>query len=50
MAPSSPGSLDRPASEPIIRAGVSTITQGEVRLKTMATDEKLTIEIEYCVV
>jgi len=29
---------------------VRTIAQGEVRLKTMATNEKLTIEIEYCAV
>jgi len=29
---------------------VRTIAQGEVRLKTMAGNEKLTIDIEYCAV
>jgi hypothetical protein len=29
---------------------VRTIAQGEVRLKAMATNDKLTIEIEYCAV
>jgi len=29
---------------------VRTIAQGEVRLKTMASNEKLTIDIEYCAV
>jgi hypothetical protein len=29
---------------------VRTIAQGEVKLKAMTTNDKLTIEIEYCAV
>jgi len=45
-----PSALTQPPQGLSSKAGVRTIAQGEVKLKAMTTNDKLTIEIEYCAV